>query len=73
MLTLASSVRHHDRLVPALCARQSVDRLGTFQTVARTGATVALVENVLVTARLTLHRRHSVTGVRTRHAVERTF
>ena len=73
MLTFASSVWHHDRLVLTLDARQTVLGLGTFETVARTSATVALVEHVLVIARLAPHRRHAITSVSTRQTVERTL
>jgi len=72
-LTLASSVRHHHRLVLALGARQAVLGLGTLEAVARTGAAVARVQHVLVSAGLTLHRRHPVTGIRTRQTVVRTL
>jgi len=57
----------------ALGARETVLGLGTRQAVTRTGATVAVVENVLVAARLALHRRHAVTRVLARHTVERAL
>jgi len=73
LYTFASSVGHHDRLVLALGARQTVLRLGALEAVTRTGAAVALVQHELVSARLTSHRRHSVSRVSTRQTVERTL
>lgn len=72
-LTLASAVRHHDGLVLALGARQTVLRLRTLEAVAWTGAAVSLVQHVLVLARLAAHCRHTVASVQTRQAVERTL
>ena len=71
--TLAGAVRHHGGLVLALNARQSVLAVAALETVTRTGAAVALVEHVLVVARLADHRRHAVERVSARQTVERTL
>ena len=71
--TFAGAIRHHRRLVLALDARQTVLGRAALEAVARTSATVAVVENVLVVARLASYRRHSVTRVEARQTVERTL
>ena len=55
ILTLASAVRHHDRLVLALGARETIIGSGTPEAVKRTGSAVAGVEHVLVHARFADH------------------
>jgi len=55
LLTLASSVRHHDCPILALRARQTAIGLATLKAVTRTGTTVSLVQNVLIEAVLAYH------------------
>jgi len=73
ILTLASAIKHHDRLVLAVDTREAILRFITFVAVARTGTTVSFVKHVVIVATPTPHRVLFIIDVLTRRTVERTL